>query len=289
MRWLSGVMSLLVVCGLSAAQPTLAPAADRRGCPPDMVRVRDFCVDRFEMATVDARSDEPLSPFYPPLPRLVESVYQAWSLERASVGDARAREQALPELPAVQRTRSDYAPRAVSRAGVVPQGYLSQVLARAACERAGKRLCSESEWVTACKGEAPRKFPYGEQFEAGRCNVYRAIHPATVLHASASYGHRDPRLNLVVEPGQGPLLRLTGATPSCASRWGTDRIYDMVGNIDEWVEDEAGLFLGGFYARSTREGCESRVSAHPPAYYDYSTGARCCRALLDRVPDSSSR
>jgi formylglycine-generating enzyme required for sulfatase activity len=74
-------------------------------------------------------------------------------------------------------------------------------------------------------------------------------------------------------------LRLTGKTPSCVSRWGADRIYDMVGNLDEWVDDEAGLFLGGFYARSTREGCESRVSSHAPIYYDYSTGARCCRAL----------
>ena len=52
------------------------------------------------------------------------------------------------------------------------------------------------------------------------------------------------------------------------------------GNLDEWVDDEAGLFVGGFYARSTREGCESRISAHAPIYYDYSTGARCCRAPL---------
>jgi hypothetical protein len=49
----------------------------------------------------------------------------------------------------------------------------------------------------------------------------------------------------------------------------------MVGNVDEWVED--GMFLGGFYARSTTQGCESKVSVHAAAYYDYSTGTRCCR------------
>jgi len=106
------------------------------------------------------------------------------------------------------------------------------------------------------------------------CNVYRLIHPAAVLHGSASLGHRDPRLNLVYE-GESPLLRTTGETAACASHWDDDRIFDMVGNVDEWVED--GMFLGGFYSRSTTQGCESKVSVHAPAYYDYSTGTRCCR------------
>jgi hypothetical protein len=223
---------------------------------------------------------EPLSPFYPPEPRLVAGIYQAWVLERSSVGPEAARALPLPELPLIQREKTRYAPRAVSRSGIVPQGYLSYHLAKRACENAGKRLCSETEWVTACKGRAGRKFPYGDNFEASRCNVYRHVHPAEVLHGSASYGHRDPRLNLLLEPGAGPLLRLTGATPSCASHWGADRIYDMVGNIDEWVEAEPPMFRGGFYARSTREGCEAKVTSHAPAYYDYSTGTRCCLSLL---------
>jgi formylglycine-generating enzyme required for sulfatase activity len=280
MRWLPGTFLAAALSLLAFGRPSLAPADGRHGCPPDMVKVRDFCIDRFEVATVDARSGDALSPYYPPSSRLVESVLQAWALERSSVGDPSAREMPLPELPLIQRSRSDYVPRAVSRAGVVPQGYLSYPLAKLACERGGKRLCSESEWITACKGQAPRKFPYGDEFEAGRCNVYRHVHPAMTLHGASWYGHRDPRLNLVVEPGEGPLLRLTGATPSCASRWGVDRVYDMVGNIDEWVEAETPLFVGGFYARSTREGCESRVSSHAPLYYDYSTGTRCCRAPL---------
>jgi hypothetical protein len=72
---------------------------------------------------------------------------------------------------------------------------------------------------------------------------------------------------------------LTGATAGCRSDWGNDAIYDMVGNLDEWVDDPSGVFVGGFYARSTREGCEARVGVHPPVYYDYSTGARCCLSL----------
>ena len=72
------------------------------------------------------------------------------------------------------------------------------------------------------------------------------------------------------------LLRATGATPRCRSRWGDDFIYDMVGNLDEWVDDEHGAFAGGFYARSTRAGCDALITAHPRKYLDYSLGTRCC-------------
>ena len=276
MRALIGLVSSLVIAG-ACLLPIVRARAAGASCPSDMVRVRGFCIDRYEAATVDKRTLAPLSPYYAPDARLVEAVYQQWQVERRTVGPDSARDYALPELPVIQKTRRDYAAQAVSKAGQVPQGYLSYPLAKLVCERAGKRLCTEAEWVTACKGDSGNKFPYGERFEQGRCNVYRNLHPATVLHGSASYGHRDPRLNLVSEPSVGPLLRATGSTPSCASRWGNDRIYDMVGNLDEWVEEQ--MFLGGFYARSTREGCESKVSSHAPAYYDYSTGTRCCRAL----------
>lgn len=37
------------------------------------------------------------------------------------------------------------------------------------------------------------------------------------------------------------------------------------------------MFLGGFYARSTANGCEAKVTNHASTYYDYSTGVRCCR------------
>ena len=112
----------------------------------------------------------------------------------------------------------------------------------------------------------------------GSGNVFREAHPAHELHDNASIGHLDPRLNQVRFKGK-PLLRRTGATSSCRSVWGDDAIYDMVGNLDEWVDDEGGVFLGGFYARSTKAGCDQRISSHPANYYDYSLGVRCCRDL----------
>jgi formylglycine-generating enzyme len=250
-----------------------AETARARGCPSEMARVGRFCVDRWEIATVDKTTGEGLSPYYPPTPALVGEVWRGWLLERSQLGDAAARGMPLPPLSPLQRS-GRFEPKAVSRAGQVPQSYLSLVLARRACENAGKRLCTQDEWTLACKGKSGLKFPYGGAYRQGVCNVYRFIHPAAVLHGSASLGHRDPRLNLVYE-GESPLLKVTGDSPACASRWDDDRVYDMVGNVDEWVED--GMFLGGFYARSTTNGCEAKVTNHAPVYYDYSTGARCCR------------
>jgi hypothetical protein len=103
------------------------------------------------------------------------------------------------------------------------------------------------------------------------------VHPATRLHDSASLGHLDPRLGRVPHPAGGTVLGTTGSSPRCASRWGDDAIVDMVGNVDEWVDEPGGAFAGGFYARSTKSGCEALVTNHAEAYLDYSTGVRCCR------------
>jgi formylglycine-generating enzyme required for sulfatase activity len=225
---------------------------------------------------VDAKTGRALSPYYPPSPRGLARIRSVWQVERFNLGDPGAVEMPLPDLPAWQE-HERFRAKAVSRPGVVPQGYLTFYSARRACVAAGKRLCTEDEWVAACRGERDRRFPYGANYVAGRCNVFRAMHPAAVLHGSASVGLTDPRLNLVVEEARDPLLRLTGATAGCVSRWGQDSIYDMVGNLDEWVDDDKGVFVGGFYARMTTKGCEAKISSHAPAYYDYSTGTRCCQ------------
>jgi hypothetical protein len=275
------ILLLLVALGLGQ-RPAAAedpPPKPVRRCPGDMVEVRNFCIDRFEASTVDRSSGEPLSPYYPPSKKVLSQVFDYWIVERDGFGDEAARAFPLPLLPSYQRTR-DFSPKAVSRQGVTPQGYLSYHWAKLACENASKRLCKQNEWVTACGGARGRKFPYGDRYEALACNVHRPYHPAFVLHANSSLGHRDPRLNLLVERDLDPLLHPTGTTARCVSSWGADGVHDLVGNMDEWVDGEEGpMFVGGFYARSTTQGCEASVASHAPAYYDYSTGTRCCRDL----------
>jgi formylglycine-generating enzyme len=252
-----------------AAPSSLVPGLPSTRCPPEMVDVRGrFCIDRYEVTLVDQKQGRRLSPYYHPTRAQTSASFKEWSRV------AQGQKLGVPAPPDFQLSE-DFEPRAEAREGVTPSGYLSGNLADVACRNAGKRLCTADEWIFACRGEAGRKFPYGDHYEEGVCNVFREAHPGQILHGDMSIGHLDPRLNMV-EGAAGPLLRKTGATTACRSMWGNDGAYDMVGNLDEWVQADRGAFLGGFYSRSTREGCDAKVSSHPRAYFDYSLGTRCC-------------
>lgn len=163
---------------------------------------------------------------------------------------------------------------AATSEGVVPQGYISGDAADAACRAAGKRLCTSDEWVRACRGPEGRVYPYGDTYDPAACNEGRATHPVIELFGSAadwSAGQmNDPRLNQLDNS-----LDPTGANPACVSAEG---VYDMHGNLHEWVADAAGTFCGGFYvdAEINGVGCSYRTTAHGRGYHDYSTGFRCC-------------
>lgn len=253
--------------------PSLLPGAPppvSSGCPPEMVSIRgQFCIDRYEASLVDAH-ERALSPYYPASHDALVHIFGVFRQVAP-----RNQAPALP-LPPDFALNEAFDPRARSLAAVVPSGYLSGVVARRVCENAGKRLCTPAEWKTACKGQSASKYPYGERYQDGACNIFRGSHPAVLLYRDASKNHLDPRLNLTADEA-GPLLRKTGATPQCRSNWGSDAVYDMVGNLDEWVDDDQGAFQGGFYSRSTREGCDARITVHPPSYFDYSLGVRCCK------------
>jgi hypothetical protein len=174
--------------------------------------------------------------------------------------------------------------RAKNGAGQVPQGYISQVQATAACASAGKRLCSAAEFAQACSGGDPTNnyYPYGGKTRIpGACNegkgssVARFFGSDPTLWTYAEFN--DPILNQW-DGGLAP----SGSYPKCVSTFG---IYDCVGNLHEWGSDPAdakghGRFRGGFYgdAEINGPGCRYVTSAHELAYHDYSTGFRCCAA-----------
>jgi sulfatase modifying factor 1 len=214
---------------------TPSPAATPP-CPDEMALVQGrFCIDRWEASLVEIDGDRPFSPF-------------------ASPTSARV--------------------RAVSKPGVVPQGYVSRDQAEAACEASGKRLCKEDEWVTACRGDPPHAYPYGDARRKGACNdagisplhVYYPEAPSTYMPGPMN----DPRLNQTHDT-----VSKTGAFTECTNGYG---VYDMVGNLHEWVMSSTGTFRGGYFqdTKINGEGCAYRTTAHAPAYHDYSTGFRCC-------------
>lgn len=255
--------------------PAREPEAARR-CPSEMVDVAGrFCIDRWEIALVDARSGRSLSPYYHSSPILSRRDRREWEKKAPETGPEAARHIPLPGLPEWQLER-DVEPRAVSAPDRIPSAYLDLESARRACANAQKRVCARNEWQMACRSERATRHPYGAEWDPTRCNLDAAVHPGITLHGRAETGGRDPRMNLVEYGGRTP-LRPTGSLLGCASAWEDDAVYDMEGNLDEWIDDPAGTFVGGFYARDTHWGCDARVEIHSADYYDYSLGARCCR------------
>jgi hypothetical protein len=233
-----------------AASLVASKSADHgnRICPADMVAVEHaFCVDTYEASLVQVLpgGSERSWPYYQVIPA-----------EGVSV-------------------------RAVSLRGVFPQGYISGLQARAACALSGKRLCKPAEWKKACMGPRRSTYPYGDRRRPGRCNdngrsPMRFFNPELDDKPEHRWmwGHADnmidPRLNQL----EGTLTR-TGERSGCTNEYG---VYDMVGNLHEWVDDPEGTFQGGYYLDThlNGDGCYYRTTAHPMSHYDYSTGFRCC-------------
>ncbi len=200
-----------------------------------------YCVDRWEGSLVEVSSDRPFSPFL-----IVDG--------------------------------HEHEVRAASVPNVFPQGYISGSQAQEACERAGKRLCSPTEWRKACVGPDVQLYGYAKSRERGACNdagrsPMLAIFGGATLSAASNWDPlkmNDPRLNQI----EGGLAR-TGSHASCTNEYG---VYDMVGNLHEWTSDPGGTFQGGYYLDTSinGEGCTYRTTAHDFDYHDYSTGFRCC-------------
>ena len=161
-----------------------------------------------------------------------------------------------------------------SRRDAVPQAYITGTQAAASCAAAGKRLCTDVEWLRACQGPTGTTYPYGDTRMPGACNDARATHPAVEY-----FGTTDPIIyTMLGHPCLDQLpdsLDRAGENPSCVTAEG---VYDMMGNLHEWTADPAGTFRGGFFVDTmiNGEGCLYRTTAHDTGHWDYSTGFRCC-------------
>lgn len=210
----------------------------QNGCPAGMVRVTNFCIDQYEAALVEL------------LPNGQE---QAWS----------------PFLNPGQRNI-----KAVSIAGVTPQGYISGIQAAKACKAAGKRLCTDTEWLRACRGASNYVYPYGNTRQKNWCNEDRPKHPAIEYFGHARSCVFSYISHICINQQPNTLAR-TGSFPKCVT---AEKVYDMMGNLHEWTAASSGIFRGGYYVDTYRNGngCLYRTTAHTTGHWDYSTGFRCC-------------
>ena len=150
-----------------------------------MVKITDnshsFCIDRFEA-----------------------------SLDAGAMGNNK--QQADPAQLDV-----DGSTKAIAKQGLdeTPTRDVSWYQAKSACQNAGKRLCSVTEWETACRGPNQTIYPYGQQFSELKCNGF--------------YFYAE----------NAPLK--TGSLETCGNDFG---VYDLSGNLEEWTESGASTVKG---------------------------------------------
>ncbi|MEK7706093.1 MAG: SUMF1/EgtB/PvdO family nonheme iron enzyme [Myxococcota bacterium] len=145
--------------------------------------------------------------------------------------------------------------------GVVPRARVSWYQAKAACENAGKRLCTLTEWQSACRGPETWLYPYGDDVQDGRCNGF------------FNYDADKPAV--------------TGAMRECGSAVG---VYDMSGNVEEWTAtavarvpgaatlNDRAIRGGGFRANARSLSCVGEEFHASPSTSSDDRGFRCCAA-----------
>jgi formylglycine-generating enzyme required for sulfatase activity len=168
-----------------------------------------------------------------------------------------------------------------------PTWMVSWYDAQATCASVGKRLCYESEWVSACEGPDKLPFPYGHARDNTKCNIDNSwIQPSLPDVYS-----KDPQTRLI-ELSRLDQSAPSGALEGCVSGFG---VRDLTGNFDEWVtvdqrvddkSEWAGL-KGGAWGH-VRNACRPMTTSHPPDFTYYFIAFRCCREARGGSPSPPS-
>jgi formylglycine-generating enzyme len=168
-----------------------------------------------------------------------------------------------------------------NKAGENPVVMKTWYEAKDACTASGKRLCGDSEWTVACEGQDRLPYPYGYDRNSEACNIDKP-HPDVNEKA---LGSNDPK----VRDAEAKRLwqgEPSGSRSSCVSPYG---VFDMTGNVDEWVVNEEGKpyksGLKGGYWGPVRDRCRPMTTIHSEGFSFYQIGFRCC----SDVPSSPSQ
>jgi peroxiredoxin len=155
--------------------------------------------------------------------------------------------------------------RAVSAPGIPPARSVTWYDAKAACEAAGKRLCTEEEWMFACTGAV--------QIDEDRDGIYSR----DVLQGRQhSYGeHYRPGWCADERRASDGIPLLTGEHPRCVTPEG---VYDLEGTTKEWIgaSPDKAVLKGGSYKSRDSARCAYYKDSEAPDTRDDSIGFRCC-------------
>jgi len=159
--------------------------------------------------------------------------------------------------------------------GEKPDVGMTWEQAQTACEAQGKRLCTDSEWTTACEG--PNHTPYPDGYVRGSCNVDQPY----IMPDDQAFSNPATRAQEIARLSQS---EPSGVREECVSDYG---IYDLTGNVDEWVVNENGTVssrpyqsgLKGGYWGPVRNRCRPMTVDHNAWHAGYQIGFRCCSDL----------
>lgn len=138
------------------------------------------------------------------------------------------------------------------------------------CHSVDKRLCTDSEWVSACLGPGGAKYPFGSKVPrftpgdgSGLCNYDKRFRDVDEYKVMV----RDPEELQRLDQSEP-----AGSRPYCVSDSGA---VDMMGSAEEWVRTADGYALAGrFWAEPWA--CYSMSHRHAPDWHYYQSGFRCC-------------
>lgn len=233
----------------SAGRSDLEDSADQSSCPADMVEVAgDYC-------------------------QVVEQICEEFISEKKDrCAKYRNKVRCFGKSRAMHFCIDRY--EYPNQAGAKPTVAVSWDEAKELCATEGKRLCTADEWTEACEGAEHSPYPYGFVRNAEACNHDKTY----IIPDDNAYQNPATRAQEIARLNQS---EPSGSRPGCVSSFG---VYDMTGNVDEWVLNEAGNENGPVYQSGLKGGywgpvrnrCRPETTDHNRWHHGYQIGFRCC-------------
>ncbi|MFH0919053.1 MAG: SUMF1/EgtB/PvdO family nonheme iron enzyme [Fibrobacterota bacterium] len=217
---LMGLTLALLACGMavSQGQPAAAPASATVVAP----------------ATSEVPADSETGPFVPLPSKLTGNLKECPQDMEYIIVDYNPK-----RIYEICIDRYEYP----NQKGLFPRTGITWYQAKQLCNKQGKYLCSDRQWLEACQGMNNWDFGYYNVFDAEKCNV------------------------------QSEAAHKSGDHPECKTR--NYEVFDLIGNVREWTAGGGVGASGGTFKNGRGARCSRWDPLSLKQGYD-DVGFRCC-------------